>query len=106
MRSTWWPRAKAARRLTSSASRKRCAIKYGKANEDFLRARRLVEAGISVVTLVVGGWDTHSNNFNSMRSLLPRLDQGVHALVTDLEERGLSRDVAVIVWGNSAERRA
>ena len=39
--------------------------KYGKANEDFLRARRLVEAGISVVTLVVGGWDTHSNNFNS-----------------------------------------
>ena len=53
--------------------------KYGKANEDFLRARRLVEAGISVVTLVVGGWDTHSNNFNSMRNLLPKLDQGMHA---------------------------
>jgi hypothetical protein len=73
--------------------------KYGKANEDFLRARRLVEAGISVVTLVVGGWDTHSDNFKSMRNLLPRLDQGVHALVTDLEERGLARDVAVVVWG-------
>jgi len=73
--------------------------RYGKANEDFLRARRLVEAGISVVTLVVGGWDTHSDNFNGMRRLLPNLDQGIHALVTDLDERGLSRDVAVVVWG-------
>ncbi len=73
--------------------------RYGKRNEDFLRARRLVEAGISVVTLVVGGWDTHSDNFKSMRRLLPTLDQGIHALVTDLDERGLSRDVAVIVWG-------
>jgi len=51
------------------------------------------------VTLVVGGWDTHSNNFNAMRSLLPNLDQGVHALVSDLHERGRSRDVAVVVWG-------
>ncbi|HEY1598274.1 MAG TPA: DUF1501 domain-containing protein [Pirellulales bacterium] len=73
--------------------------RYGKANEDFLRARRLVEAGISVVTLVVGGWDTHSNNFNSMRNLLPKLDQGMHALVSDLHERGMNRDVAVILWG-------
>jgi len=73
--------------------------KYGKANEDFLRARRLVESGISVVTLVVGGWDTHGDNFNALRSLLPKLDQGVHALVTDLHERGLSKDVAVVVWG-------
>ncbi len=83
----------------STTVREKYGKAYGKANEDFLRARRLVEAGISVVTLVVGGWDTHSNNFNSMRQLLPRLDQGVHALVTDLEERGLARDVAVIVWG-------
>jgi hypothetical protein len=73
--------------------------RYGVANQDFLRARRLVEAGISVVTLVVGGWDTHSNNFNAMRSLLPNLDQGVHALVSDLHERGRGRDAAVVVWG-------
>jgi Protein of unknown function (DUF1501) len=73
--------------------------KYGPANQDFLRARRLVEAGISVVTLVVGGWDTHSNNFGGLRSLLPNLDQGVHALVTDLNERGRGKDVAVVVWG-------
>ena len=73
--------------------------KYGKANEDFLRARRLVEAGISVVTLVVGGWDTHGNNFNAMRGMLPNLDQGIHALVSDLHQRGLGKDVAVVVWG-------
>ena len=73
--------------------------RYGKDNEDFLRARRLVEAGISVVTLVVGGWDTHGNNFAALRTMLPKLDQGVSALVTDLQERGLSRDVAVVVWG-------
>lgn len=73
--------------------------RYGKDNEDFLRARRLVEAGISVVTLVVGGWDTHANNFGALRTMLPKLDQGVSALVTDLQERGLSRDVAVVVWG-------
>ncbi|MGD9720002.1 MAG: DUF1501 domain-containing protein [Pirellulales bacterium] len=73
--------------------------KYGAGNDEFLRARRLVEAGISVVTLVVGGWDTHGNNFVALRDMLPRLDQGIHALVSDLHERGRSRDVAVIVWG-------
>jgi hypothetical protein len=74
--------------------------RYGKANEDFLRARRLVEAGISVVTLVVGGWDTHSGNFTSLRdNLLPKLDQGFSALVSDLHERGLNKDVAVVLWG-------
>ncbi len=73
--------------------------KYGAGNEDFLRARRLVESGISVVTLVVGGWDTHGNNFGALRSMLPRLDQGIHALVSDLHERGRARDTAVVVWG-------
>jgi hypothetical protein len=68
-------------------------------NEDFLRARRLVEAGIPVVTLAVGGWDTHGNNFGALRTLLPRLDRGIHALVRDLDERGRARDVAVVVWG-------
>jgi uncharacterized protein (DUF1501 family) len=68
-------------------------------NEDFLRARRLVEAGISVVTLATGGWDTHGNNFGALRTMLPKLDAGIAALVSDLHERGLSREVAVVVWG-------
>ena len=57
---------------------------YGNDNEGFLKARRLVEAGVSVVTLATGNWDTHGGNFSSMRRQLPRIDRGIHALVTDL----------------------
>jgi hypothetical protein len=73
--------------------------RYGKYCEGLLMARRLVEAGISVVTLKLGDWDTHERNFIDMRDQLPKLDQGLHALVTDLYDRGLDRDVAVVVWG-------
>ncbi len=73
--------------------------------EKFLMARRLVEAGVSVVTLRVGTWDYHGktsgtgNIFTGLRSQLPLLDRSIHALVTDLHERGLDREVAVLVWG-------
>jgi hypothetical protein len=73
--------------------------RYGKFCEDFLVARRLVEAGVSVVTLKVGDWDTHEKNFRDMREQLPQLDRGFHALVTDLHPRGLDKDVAVVLWG-------
>jgi hypothetical protein len=73
--------------------------RYGSGNEDFLRARRLVEAGISVVTLVVGGWDTHSNNFGGLRALLPKLDRGFSSLMGELHERGMNKNVAVVLWG-------
>ncbi|MBI1313418.1 DUF1501 domain-containing protein [bacterium] len=65
----------------------------------FLLARRLVEAGVPVVTLAVGVWDTHSDHFTYQRDYVPRLDQSIHALVTDLHERGLDQDVAVVVCG-------
>jgi len=68
-------------------------------NEDFLVARRLVEAGVRCVTLAFGRWDTHSRNFQVLREDLPRLDQGLSALVQDLHDRGLENDVSVIVWG-------
>ncbi len=65
----------------------------------FLLARRLVEAGVPVVTLAAGVWDTHVNHFVYQRDYVPRLDQSLHALVTDLHERGLDKDVAVVVCG-------
>src|SRR5262249_45063499 len=74
------------------------AAKYGKATQ-FLQPRRLVEAGVSIVTLSIGSWDTHAANFQSMRRQLPELDRGIHALVTDLCERGLDKDVSVLMWG-------
>ncbi len=67
--------------------------------EQFLVARRLVEAGVRCVTLAFGFWDYHSKNFARCREDLPMLDQGVHSLVTDLHQRGLDREVTVIVWG-------
>jgi hypothetical protein len=72
--------------------------------EAFLRARRLVEAGVPYVSLQVGLWDHHGGDqqgsiFNGYRSLLPLLDQSLSALIEDLYDRGLDRDVAVIVWG-------
>lgn len=65
----------------------------------FLMARRLVEAGVSVVTLQAGSWDTHVGNFTGLSKLLPMLDRSLHALVTDLHERGLDQEVLVIVAG-------
>jgi uncharacterized protein (DUF1501 family) len=69
----------------------------------FVLARRLVEAGVRVVTVQVGSWDHHSGAesdiFLSYRHCLPALDRSVWALVTDLEERGLLDDVLVVVLG-------
>jgi hypothetical protein len=65
----------------------------------FLMPRRLVEAGVPVVTLSAGVWDTHSAHFTYQRDYIPRLDQSLHALVTDLAERGLDQHVAVVVCG-------
>ena len=67
--------------------------------EQFLIARRLVEAGARMVTVAFGFWDYHSNNFRTAREDLPMLDQGVSALVQDLHDRGLDKDVSLIVWG-------
>ncbi|MDP6447993.1 MAG: DUF1501 domain-containing protein [Pirellulaceae bacterium] len=68
-------------------------------NERFLRARRLVEAGVRFVAMSWGGWDTHSNNFTTFRSQLPALDQGVSNLIQDLYDRNMQDDVTIAIWG-------
>jgi hypothetical protein len=68
--------------------------------EHFLIARRLVEAGARVVTLNFGRWDFHSNNFSEFKNTHgPQFDQGMSALVEDLHQRGLDKDVSVVAWG-------
>ena len=69
---------------------------------NFLVARRLVEAGARVVSLNYSRWDWHGGdgmNFPRSREEFPLLDQGLSALITDLHERGLDKDVSVVVWG-------
>lgn len=88
--------------------------KYGKVSQ-LLLALRLAEAGVSVITLsmsnaVLGGhWDTHAfdlpggkkpeSGFDVLRKIVPLYDRLLHSLVTDLYERGLDQDVAVLAWG-------
>ncbi|GIW82238.1 MAG: hypothetical protein KatS3mg105_4045 [Gemmatales bacterium] len=67
--------------------------------ERFLTARRLIEAGCGVVTLAIGGWDTHSNNFKTLEKQLPQVDRAVANLVQDLHDRGMDKDVSVVMWG-------
>jgi hypothetical protein len=67
--------------------------------EPFLTARRLVEAGVGCVTLSIGGWDTHGQNFQQLRRQLPQVDRGVANLVQDLHDRGLLNDVVIVMWG-------
>jgi hypothetical protein len=64
-----------------------------------LMARRLIEAGVSVVTVGVHGWDTHSHNFSALREMVPPLDHALYALVADLDERGLLDDVVIVMGG-------
>ena len=71
-----------------------------------LLARRLVEAGVTFVTIHTeakpnGHWDTHENNFNMLKGrLLPFLDRALSALLDDLSERGLLESTLVVVTGD------
>ncbi len=67
--------------------------------EHFLIARRLVEAGTRCVTLAFSRWDHHGGNFSACRQDMPMLDQGLSALFDDLYDRGMDKDVSVVVWG-------
>jgi hypothetical protein len=84
--------------------------------DEFLQARRLVEAGVPVVTLPArfpvkvsgandpGGWDTHAWNFKLLKAKLPRYDHAIAALVNDLSQRGLLDDTTIVVWGEFGRR--
>jgi hypothetical protein len=67
--------------------------------EQFLTARRLVEAGVGCVTLSIGGWDTHGQNFQTLKKQLPKVDQGIANLISDLHDRGMADDVVTVMWG-------
>jgi len=65
---------------------------YGRTpvGQGLLLARRLVERGVKAVSIWMGGWDTHSNNFKSLKEkLLPPMDKGYGTLIGDLFQRGL-----------------
>lgn len=68
--------------------------------QSMLLARRLVESGVTFVTVDAGGWDTHNNNFESLKkNKLPEFDMAWSGLVQDLHQRGMLDDTLVLVWG-------
>jgi len=80
------------------------AVKERYGNNGFgkgcLMARRLVEVGVPFIEVNLGGWDNHQNIFPTLRdNKLPVLDQGMSALLEDLEQRGLIDDTVVIWMG-------
>ena len=83
------------------AENTRTRERYGRntTGQSMLLARRLVEAGVSYVTVTVGSWDDHSKIADRMKSKGPAYDQGLAALIGDLHERGLNRDVLVVAMG-------
>jgi hypothetical protein len=94
------PAAKQAFKLDDESAELR--DRYGRTREGqcCLLARRLVEAGVRFVTISSGGWDTHANNFSSLRDrLLPTLDQAWSALLQDLSDRGMLSNTLVICTG-------
>jgi hypothetical protein len=73
--------------------------RYGRTSlgQGCLLARRLIEAGVRFVTVTDGGWDTHQNNFTSLKTrLLPRLDGALSGLLQDLSDRGLLESTLVV----------
>jgi hypothetical protein len=94
--------AKARRAFDLRAESDRLRERYGPTTvgQSCLLARRLVEAGCRFVTVNTNGWDTHGQNFKQLREkLVPPIDQGLAALLEDLEVRGLLDSTVVFVVG-------
>jgi uncharacterized protein (DUF1501 family) len=73
--------------------------KYGKTTfgDGCVLARRLIEVGVNFVEVSLGGWDTHQNNFERVKSNSEQVDPALASLISDLEERGLL-DETLVIW--------
>ena len=92
--------AKAAFDIQKEPDRLRDEYGRNSLGQGCLMARRLVEAGVRCVTVEHSNWDTHSDNFNVLKThLLPALDGAMAALFRDLADRGLLEKTLVVVSG-------
>lgn len=92
------PKAKKAFDLSQENEKMRERYGMTQFGQSCLLARRLVEAGVHFITVTDGGWDTHTNNFRSLKDRkLPVLDRAYSALLEDLHQRGML-DSTLVVW--------
>ncbi|MEA2632898.1 MAG: hypothetical protein QOE66_3117 [Chloroflexota bacterium] len=91
------PQAKKAFDIGTEDPRLRDRYGWNSLGQGCLLARRLIEGGVRFVTVTDGGWDTHQNNFNSLKTrLLPRLDSALSGLLQDLSDRGMLDSTLVV----------
>ncbi len=83
--------------VSAEASESRGKYGGGKFADGVLMARRLVEVGVPFIEVSLGGWDTHNDVFNRVKSLSGQIDSAIAALLTDLKERGLL-DTTLVIW--------
>jgi hypothetical protein len=94
------PQAQKAFDINSEADKVRDAYGRNDFAQRLLLARRLVEVGVSFVTVYYGGWDHHTKIFESYRgNSMKNLDQGLSMLITDLDERGLLDRTLILCFG-------
>jgi hypothetical protein len=98
------PAARRAFDLSRESDRVRQRYGASAFGQGLLLARRLVEAGVGLVTVNWARddafWDTHANNFRLLKdNLLPPFDQSFAALLEDLDERGLLQETLVVCLG-------
>jgi uncharacterized protein (DUF1501 family) len=95
------PKAKKAFDLAAETDKIRDNYGRTQLGQSCLLARRLIEAGVHFVTVTDGGWDTHTNNFKTLKDRkLPPLDRAYSALLQDLSERGLLESTLVVWFGD------
>ena len=94
------PKAQAAFDISQEDPKARDRYGRNDLGQRMLLARRLVEVGVSFVTVYYGGWDHHTNIFKTLKGdFMTKFDQGLAALIEDLEERGLLENTMVIALG-------
>jgi hypothetical protein len=92
------PQAKRAFDISTEDPKLRDCYGRFRLGQSLMLARRLVEAGVRFVTVTDPGWDTHQNNFKSLKeSRMPPIDQALPELLRDLEDRGLL-DTTLVLW--------
>ncbi len=91
------PQAREAFDLNKEDAKLRDAYGRNAAGARMLMARRLVEAGVRLVSLTYGGWDMHGRIVAGFKSQMPPFDQAFSQLITDLDQRGLLDSTIVMV---------
>ena len=92
------PETKKAFALETEDAKLRDAYGRNRLGQSCLLARRLIEGGVRFITITDPSWDTHQNNFKSLKdSRMPPIDQALPQLLIDLEQRGLI-DRTLVLW--------